>query len=173
MVTIIHLFLVITYQNKECTVLLKNEDYVNKIKCIINLLFCFYHRMKYCEYMYLYEFGSWLWCLRHFQRYFSYLVVVSFIGGRNRSTQRQPPTCRISLTNFYHKMLYRVHLSMSVIKIAFHSCIIIYIYTGPSWSWWYCSWIYNYLCNQCLSSLKVVSLNSTLMERCTRYNILW
>ena len=92
----------------------KNEDYVNKIKCIINLLFCFYHRMKYCEYMYLYEFGSWLWCLRHFQRYFSYLVVVSFIGGRNRSTQRQPPTCRNSLTNFYHKMLYRVHLSMSV-----------------------------------------------------------
>jgi hypothetical protein len=114
MVTIFHLFLVITYQNKECTVLRKNEDYVNKIKCIINLLFCFYHRMKYCEYMYLYEFGSWLWCLRHFQRYFSYLVVVSFIGGRNRSTQRQPPTCRNSLTNFYHKMLYRVHLSMSV-----------------------------------------------------------
>jgi len=24
-------------------------------------------------------------------------------------------------------------------------------YTGPSWS--YGSWIYNYLCNQCLSSL--------------------
>jgi len=22
---------------------------------------------------------------------------------------------------------------------------------GPSWSWSYCSWIYNYLCNQCLS----------------------
>ena len=43
--------------------LLKNEDYVNKIKCIIDLLFCFYHRMKYCGYMYLYGFGSWLWCL--------------------------------------------------------------------------------------------------------------
>ena len=43
--------------------LLKNDDYVNKIKCIINLLFCFYHRMKHCEYMYLYGFGSWLWCL--------------------------------------------------------------------------------------------------------------
>ena len=63
MVTSIHLFLVITYQNKECTVILKNEDYVNNIKCIIDLLFCFYHRMKYCEYMYLYGFGSWLWCL--------------------------------------------------------------------------------------------------------------
>jgi hypothetical protein len=27
-----------------------------------------------------------------------------------------------------------------------------FIYTsqGPSWSWSYGSWIYNYLCNQCL-----------------------
>jgi len=23
----------------------------------------------------------------------------------------------------------------------------------PSWLWWYGSWIYNYLCNQCLSPL--------------------
>jgi len=23
------------------------------------------------------------------------------------------------------------------------------------WSWWYGNWIYNYLCNQCLSSLKL------------------
>ena len=28
-------------------------------------------------------------------------------------------------------------------------------YKGPSWSWSYGSWIYNYLCNQCLSPLKV------------------
>jgi hypothetical protein len=26
---------------------------------------------------------------------------------------------------------------------------------GPSWSWSYGSWIYNYLCNQCLSSLML------------------
>jgi hypothetical protein len=26
---------------------------------------------------------------------------------------------------------------------------------GPSWSWLYGSWIYNYLCNQCLSPLKL------------------
>jgi len=25
--------------------------------------------------------------------------------------------------------------------------------TGPSWLWSYGSWIYNYLCNQCLSPL--------------------
>jgi hypothetical protein len=38
--------------------------------------------------------------LHHFQQYFSYIVAVSFIGGGNRSTQRKPPTCRKSLTNF-------------------------------------------------------------------------
>jgi hypothetical protein len=26
---------------------------------------------------------------------------------------------------------------------------------GPSWSWLYGSWIYNYLCNQCISPLKL------------------
>ena len=37
-------------------------------------------------------------------------------------------------------------------------------------SWSYGSWIYNYLCNQCLSPLKIVSSN-WFMARCTRYNI--
>ena len=37
---------------------------------------------------------------RHFQQYFSYIVVVSFISGGNPSTQRKPLICRKSLTNF-------------------------------------------------------------------------
>jgi hypothetical protein len=37
--------------------------------------------------------------LTHFQRYFSTMVEVSFIGGGNRSTQWKPPTCRKSLTD--------------------------------------------------------------------------
>ena len=43
----------------------------------------------------------------HFQQYFSYIVVVSFIGGGIR---RKPPTCRKSLTNIYH-IIHRIHLS--------------------------------------------------------------
>jgi hypothetical protein len=39
----------------------------------------------------------------HFQQYFSYIVVVSFIGGGNRRNRRKSPTCRKSL---YHIMLY-------------------------------------------------------------------
>jgi len=37
-----------------------------------------------------------LWC----QQYFSYIMVVSFIGGGNQSTRRKPPTCNKLLTNF-------------------------------------------------------------------------
>ena len=35
-----------------------------------------------------------------FQQYFSYIMVVSFIHGGNRSIERKLPTCRKSLTNF-------------------------------------------------------------------------
>jgi hypothetical protein len=31
---------------------------------------------------------------------------------------------------------------------------------GPSWLWWYGSWIYNYLCNQTNIQTKVVNSNS-------------
>jgi len=33
-------------------------------------------------------------------------------------------------------------------------------------------WIYNYLCNQCISPLKLL-VRTTIMTRCTRYNIMW
>ena len=32
-------------------------------------------------------------------QYFSYIVAISFIGGRHRRTRRKPPTCRNLLTN--------------------------------------------------------------------------
>jgi hypothetical protein len=44
--------------------------------------------------------------------------------------------------------------------------------TGPSWSWSYGSWIYNCLCNQCLSSQKLW-VRTPFMAICTRYNIMW
>jgi len=36
----------------------------------------------------------------HFQHYFSYIMVVSSIGGGNRTTRRKPLTCCKSMTNF-------------------------------------------------------------------------
>jgi hypothetical protein len=42
--------------------------------------------------------------------------------------------------------------------------------TGSSWSWAYGSWIYNYLCNQCLSPLKWW-VRTPFIARCTQYKI--
>jgi hypothetical protein len=47
-----------------------------------------------------------------------------------------------------------------------------YFKSGPSWSWSYGSWIYNYRCNQCLSPVTLWVL-IPLKAKCTwRYNIM-
>jgi len=51
-----------------------------------------------------------LWCLMPFQQYFSYIVVVSFIGGGNQSTRRKPLICHKSLINLYYMKLYQVNV---------------------------------------------------------------
>jgi hypothetical protein len=38
--------------------------------------------------------------LRHFQKYFSFIMATSFSGGRSRSTRREPPTMDKQLVNF-------------------------------------------------------------------------
>ena len=50
--------------------------------------------------------------------------------------------------------------------------IIIIILSFKGLLWLYGSWIYNYLCNQCLSPLKLLVL-ITIMARCFRYNNMW
>jgi len=50
-------------------------------------------------------------------------------------------------------------------------CCIEYSSPWRVWSWSYCSWIYNYMCNQCLLPLQLWVL-IPLMVRSTRYNIM-
>ena len=48
----------------------------------------------------------------------------------------------------------------------------LHISDGPSLSWSYGSWIYYYLCNQCLSPLTLW-VGIPLVARFTQYNIMW
>ena len=53
-----------------------------------------------------------LWCLTPLSTIFQL-----YHGWWNQSTRRKPPICSKSLTNFYHIMLYRVHLSRVGFKL--------------------------------------------------------
>ena len=50
--------------------------------------------MKRMSYKYVFSKGCGYGAKRHFQQYFSYIMVVSFNGGGNQSTRRKTPACR-------------------------------------------------------------------------------
>jgi hypothetical protein len=67
------------------------------------------------------------------------------------------------------------HLTLNNNRSLIHCNLILidsYLSHGPSWSWSYGKWIFNYLPNQCLSPLKLW-VRILFVVRCTRYNIIW
>jgi len=56
-----------------------------------------------------------------------------------------------------YTLLYNIQVQNSCCKL---------ILGGPSWPWSYGSWIYNYLCNQCLSAL-MLWVRISIRARCT------
>ena len=86
---------------------------------------------------------------------------------------------KLTLTSFSHSMLClcsHVYICNSTIEnkkstgIGKHnymnSCCKPQTSQGPSWPWSYGSWIYNYLCNQCLSPL-MLRVRISIRARCT------
>ena len=80
----------------------------------------------------------------------------------------------LSIFFFYNFVFYNIFFFWLPVKYIPYIMMIIQslVVEGPSWSWSYCSWIYNYLCNQCLSSLTWVwtplrwgVLNTTLCDK--------
>ena len=78
-----------------------------------------------------------------------YLYMPTF----NRLAQRET-SHKIYNSHIFELIIYSVKLKFTK------------LYRGPSWLWLYCSWIYNYLCNQCLSPLMLWVWIS-IKARCT------
>ena len=59
----------------------------------------------------------------------------------------------------------KLYLPNMMLKIWWNLGHITFFTLGPSWPWSYGSWIYNYICNQCLSPLMRVRIS--IKTRCT------
>ena len=64
-------------------------------------------------------------------------------------------TVNFPYQNFLVSALYSCIKNLLLTLILLLLCYFLNAEQGPSWSWLYGSWIYNYLCNQCLSPLKL------------------
>jgi hypothetical protein len=75
-------------------------------------------------------------------------------GSRNLMDPKTLPT----IWGTYMKLVTKYQISAINIIPKNLACLLIKWkkYIGPSWSWLYGSWIYNYLCNRCLSPLMWV-----------------
>ena len=111
---------------------------------------------------------------------FSYIVAVSFSEGRYKSTmiwtlivRSQCQTITVQLANLSDEALiflvYHVYCKSNYhtyIVIEKRTCILFEGRSYASCSWSYGSWIYNYLCNQCLSPL-MLWVRISIRARCT------
>ena len=82
----------------------------------------------------------------------------------------------ISNSLFYYELdeayyaVFETHKLASLLHLCMYFCQYIQHVEEPSWLWSYGSWIYNCLCNQYLSTLKL-KVGFPIMARCIRYNM--
>ena len=74
--------------------------------------------------------------------------------------------------SWQYQVLHHAQFTSLVIKCHWNTLWSDSSFCGPLWSWSYGSWIYNYLCNQCLSPFTLL-VRIPLMVKCTQYNIMW
>jgi hypothetical protein len=79
------------------------------------------------------------------QPFWGSLLVTYETGGVLSALQFPPPSIKVSDTIWLKDCLYLLNLML-------HWCI---CYLGPSRFWSYGSWIYKFICNQCLSPLTL------------------
>jgi hypothetical protein len=69
-------------------------------------------------------------------------------------------------------LLFNIAIFFYFSRIFFISFLSLPLLHWPLWSSSYGSWIYNYLCDQCLSYLKLW-VRIPLKAKCTRYSFMW
>ena len=92
-----------------------------------------------------------------------YIIILFYLSLSSHKVYITSKTSIITLNGSVASSLWRLVFQFFI----FHP-----IYKWSSWSWSHGSWIYNYLCNQCPSPLKLWVL-TLFMARCTQYNIMW
>ena len=75
-------------------------------------------------------------------------------------------TYPLCLWLIYFTICNQIHIFAISIHFSYSTISIFQIDKGPSWPWSYGSWIYNYLCNQCLSPL-ILWIWISIRVRCT------
>ena len=70
------------------------------------------------------------------------------------------------VVSFGSKSIYEVYSKVVNVLLCFYSLSLNNEMLGPSWPWSYGSWMYNYLCIQCLSPL-MLWVRTSIRARCT------
>ena len=133
---------------------------------LLNLLI---FRWVFCEQLFtILSFLFWpLYCLSFFDCGFwlSHWYLLAFLTkSRHRITKSIHPRL---FNREYDYIISGVYMPLGILVTILFNLI-----EGPSWPWSYGSWIYNHLCNQCVSPLNMW-IRTPFMARFTRYKIMW
>jgi hypothetical protein len=117
------------------------------------------------------------WCAYILKMCYGFTRIIPCFKFDQRNTTSAPILQKTHIPPKYKTLIIFCDICIYNINIASSNTIYSVLHTlkkkrGSSWSWSYGSWIYNYLCIQCLSPL-MLRIWIPLMARSTRGNFTW
>jgi hypothetical protein len=114
--------------------------------------------------------ASWLWSYGGV--IYNYICHILLKYKRRRGRDHMVVWFKTTYVIYYWNTRGRRGRDHMVVWFTTYICHIFLKYKRPSWLWSYGSLIYNYICNQCLSPLKL-GVWTPFIARNTQYNIMW